>query len=123
MIGLIIAIIALAQVAFSQTPRFPESVATDRDLLVLRDRAATYLASDISSGTLTVPVVDASRFAANMVVTIDDEQLLVQMVSGNNLIIYPGGRGFGGTVAAPHSRGAPSGPRLQRGTTTPSGWR
>jgi hypothetical protein len=60
-------------------------------------------AINASTGTVVVHSATAMLAAANFVITIDAEQLLVTVISGTSLTVT---RGFSGTAAASHSDGA-----------------
>jgi parallel beta-helix repeat protein len=97
--------------AFAQTAAFPSRVATDADLKVLKDRAQTTLTAPLNASATSFTVVSGSKYAANVIVTIDSEQIAVCSVSGNTLTVGQSacpnvdGRGFGGTSAASHASG------------------
>ncbi|MGQ9677447.1 MAG: hypothetical protein ACUVX1_17430, partial [Chloroflexota bacterium] len=88
------------------TAKFPASLAGDEDLLVGRNRAESYLTAAIDATTLTIAVADGTQFLNFMVITIENERILVCSVSGNTLTVCPGGRGFDGSTAASHPEGA-----------------
>lgn len=91
---------------FAQTASFPTSVATDSELLTgVKDRAESKLSSSIDDSTLLIPVDSGSAFAANMLATIEDEQVKICAVTSNTLTICSSGRGFAGTTKASHGGG------------------
>jgi hypothetical protein len=90
----------------AQTASFPGAVVTDAELLVGRDRADSTLTAQIDASTLTIPVASGTRFGANMLVTIDSEQIKICSVASNTLTACSGGRGFNGTTAATHASDA-----------------
>jgi hypothetical protein len=91
---------------YGQTASFPTSVPTSSDLLLgANDRAETTLSSGIDSSTLTINVASGALFAADMLVTIENERIKVCSVAGNVLTVCSGGRGFAGSVAASHTSG------------------
>ena len=61
----------------------------------------TYLSTDITSSSVTIPLVDGSSYPATGTVTIDSEQISYTSISGNNLVV--GSRGANGTTAASHT--------------------
>ena len=99
-------LVLAAVLAFGQTAYFPGAILTDAYAGKLKDRSASDLTADISNSTLTVPVVDGTKFIGYQFVTIDDEQMMVCSVAGNNLTICTGTRGFDWTTPAAHSSGA-----------------
>jgi len=104
-----LALLLLSTELAGQTPKYPGSVATLQDLLKAYDRMAGELGGAIDASTLSIPVANGAPFtgAEYFSVTIDDERILICSVSGNTLNVCPGGRGFAGSTAAPHSAGAP----------------
>ncbi|HOQ88341.1 MAG TPA: hypothetical protein PLQ89_21770, partial [Phycisphaerae bacterium] len=104
-----LALLLLSTELAGQTPKYPGSVATRQDLLQAYDRMAGELGGAIDASTLSIPVAHGAPFtgAEYFSVTIDDERILICSVSGNTLNVCPGGRGFAGSTAAPHSAGAP----------------
>lgn len=85
--------------------QFPGAVATDKDLIVAKNRAESTLSTSINSSTLTITVANGSLFAANMLVTIDNEIIQICSVSSNTLTVCADGRGKDGTLAASHNAG------------------
>lgn len=65
--------------------------------------ATTYLAQDIDSNDRIISVVDASALSENSYITINNEELYIEVVSGNNITVR---RGQDGTVASDHVSGA-----------------
>lgn len=102
----------LSVTVWSQTARYPSAIATTADLTDLADRAQTTLNAPLNSSATSFTVVSAAKFSANMILTIDSEQMKVCQVSGNTVSIgntscpNVDGRGFSGTAAASHSNGA-----------------
>lgn len=103
----------IVAIATAQTAKFPATVATDAALMVVSNRVQTTLLAGVASGDTTFAVVNASRFTANMLVTIDSEIAVVCTASGNLLTIGTNGvcpsitgRGFDSTSAASHAIGA-----------------
>jgi hypothetical protein len=98
--------------AYAQTARFPGAIATDTDLTSLTDRAQTQLSAPLNSSATSFTVVTGSKFSANMILTIDGEQIKACSVVGNTVNVGHAscpnvdGRGFAGTVAASHNTGA-----------------
>lgn len=82
---------------------FPGGTATDTDLQVAKDRSESTLSGSISNSTLSVGVVDGTKFVANQVITIEDEQMQIASIASNTLTIATGTRGFNGTTAASHA--------------------
>lgn len=80
---------------------FPGAVATDQDLAVAKDRSSSVLNGAINNSTLTVTVTDGTKFIANEIITIEDEQMQIASIASNVLTMYA--RGYGGTTAASHA--------------------
>lgn len=103
--------LAMAAAAFSQTARFPGSIVTDQYLKIAKDRAQTTLNASLNASATSFTVVSGAKFAANIIVTIDNEQISVCGVSGGTFTVghtsCPNidGRGFNGTSAASHASG------------------
>lgn len=105
MIRRICTVLLLAAAAYAQTASFPTTLATDSDLLTgITDRAESQLAAAIDATTLSIPVNSGSPFAANMLVTIENEQIKICGVTGNTLTACPDGRHYAGTSAATHAQ-------------------
>ena len=65
--------------------------------------ATATLAAPITTTTgLSFTITSPTSFAANMVVQVDNEQMLICTYSYPTVTICSGGRGFGGTTAATH---------------------
>jgi hypothetical protein len=103
-------IAALFVVSLSaQTARFPAAIATDRDLTVQKDRGQSTLTGAVTASATSFTVVTGSKFVANQIVTIDNEQILTCSVVGNTVSVgYSAcpnvdGRGYAGTTAASHA--------------------
>jgi hypothetical protein len=103
----------LCVAAAAQTARYPAAIATDQDLTLQKDRAQSTLTGAMTSSATTFTVVTGSKFAAGVIVTIENEQALVCQVSGNTISVgYSAcpnidGRGYAGTSAASHYNGLP----------------
>src|ERR1035437_7799549 len=104
----------LCVTAAAQTARYPAAIATDQDLTLQKDRAQSTLTGAMTSSATTFTVVTGSKFAAGVIVTIENEQVLVCQVSGNTISVgYSAcpnidGRGYAGTSAASHYNGLPA---------------
>lgn len=74
--------------------------------LGFKDDRVGYLSSDVASGDTTIPVDDASQFAAGWY-EIDLELIRVKGVNtqSNQITVAPGGRGYRGTQATAHTAG------------------
>jgi hypothetical protein len=95
----------LAASLYAQTlpPIWPNAVATNNNLLVAGNGATATLAAPITTTTgLSFTITSPTSFAANMVVQVDNEQMLICTYSYPTVTICSGGRGFGGTTAATH---------------------
>ena len=95
----------LAASLYAQTlpPIWPSAVATNNNLLVAGNGATATLAAPITTTTgLSFTITSPTSFAANMVVQVDNEQMLICTYSYPTVTICSGGRGFGGTTAATH---------------------
>jgi len=106
----VLLIAVLTSIAAAQnTPVFPGRVATNQDLLIGTNNAATALAATIGTGDTVIPVGDGSVFTAPLVVSIDKEIISICAVVGNNLSVGKSscpnadGRGFESTSAASHT--------------------
>lgn len=84
-------------------PSFPTSLATNATLLAALDNASTTLAAGINSSATTFTVVSGSAIAANVVVRIGDELILIGSVAGTTASGCT--RGYSGTTAAAHFAG------------------
>ena len=90
-------------------PVFPAAVATDAQLKVANNLVSTALKVSAAPGDTILFVNSAAGFVPNCLVSIDQEIIAVAAVAaGPNpaLTVAPGGRGFDGTSAAPHSPNA-----------------
>jgi hypothetical protein len=98
--------------ALAQTARFPTAVVTDEYLKVAKDRAQTTTNAALNASATTFTVVSGAKFADNIIVTIDSEQISVCDVSGGTFTVGHSscpnidGRGFNGTAAVSHSSGS-----------------
>ena len=63
----------------------------------------TTLAADLTIIATDVEVTDSSNIVVDQYIDIDDEEMLVKMISGNNLVVE---RGKDNTTAASHVKGA-----------------
>lgn len=83
-------------------------MATTLDTLVQRTRrflrdypyAPDTTTASLSSSVTTVPVGDGTQFAANRIIEVDYEAMLITTVVGNNLTVR---RGWAGSTAASHA--------------------
>jgi len=82
------------------TAVFPAALATDTTLLVGVNRSASTLTSGIDNATLDIPVADGTAFLEEELITIDDEQMLIDSIVGNTLTVVA--RGFSTTDPAAH---------------------
>ncbi len=82
---------------------YPGSIATDANLLVAADNIQTKLTSGMLVGDTVAIVATTTGWAANMVATVESEQMLVTSVSGANVLNVT--RGQYGTSAAAHVAG------------------
>ena len=95
----------------AQTAKYPAAVATDNDLMVVANNAQTTLSTQMNATDTSFTVVTGSKFAANMLLTIENEIVKVCSVVGNTANVgYSScpnidGRGYDGTSAAPHASG------------------
>ncbi|MEW2420442.1 hypothetical protein AB0911_07850 [Streptomyces nigra] len=82
-------------------------VGTERMLVTGRSMLGTgqSLGSDVDQQmkTVTIPVASGAAFAANEVILIDGERMLIVDIAGNTLIVK---RAWDGSTAAAHSSGA-----------------
>lgn len=112
---ILLGIVALAA-AVAQNPntaRFPVNVLTDEYSAVAKDRSTSTLDASIDSDDLTVTVAtgDGAKFAVGQIITIEDEQMQICGITGDDLTICPGTRGFYASgrgswaVAVSHSNG------------------
>lgn len=101
-----------SSILFAQTARYPSNVVTDQYIKIAKDRATTTLNASLNSTATSFTVVSGAKFAANIIITIDSEQISVCQVSGGTFTVGHSscpnvdGRGFGGTAAASHANGA-----------------
>lgn len=104
-----LALLILTLSAFGQTATYPSSVVTDQQLKVLKDRAQTALNAPLTASATTLSVVSSAKFAADMIVTIDSEQIAICAVGSGSITVGHSacpsldGRGFNGTAAASHA--------------------
>jgi len=89
----------------AQTARYPAAVATDNDLFKMSDRADTSLLLGVDAATLSLPVASTAKFTAPMIITLDNEQMLVSAVADAQHLTLSL-RGFAGTTAASHLQNA-----------------
>jgi hypothetical protein len=84
---------------------FPGAIDSDATLYVARDNIQTRLSSPMGVSDAAAVVVSAAGWAANMIATVDSEQMLV---TGNPTgYSIPVQRAFGGTAAATHAAQSP----------------
>jgi hypothetical protein len=91
------------------TAVFPGAILTDAVSTVAKDRAVSVLDASIDADDLTLQVDTGHGVRFNrafMLITIEDEQMMVCSVAGDTLTICPGTRGFSWTNAASHSNGS-----------------
>jgi hypothetical protein len=81
---------------------FPGSLDNDSTLYVAKDNIATKLISAMAIGDTVAVVASPTGWAANMIASVESEQMLVTAVAGNVLTVT---RAFGGTSAAAHAQG------------------
>lgn len=94
----------LPAIAVSQI--FPGAVATNSNLYVASDQATSSLSAAIGASDLSIGVFSASKFRPFNVITIDSEQIKICSIASNILTVCSGGRGFAGTNAVSHNKGA-----------------
>jgi hypothetical protein len=82
------------ELRYSVTPRATQNYTGD---------ATTYLSQDIDSDTSIVSVIDASSLSSSTYITINNEELYVESINGNNLVVR---RGEDGTTASSHVGGS-----------------
>jgi hypothetical protein len=80
--------------------KFPTAIATDADLLVMRNRKQTTLAAPLNASATTFTLT-SDVFAADMSVTIEDE--IIRIITKSGVSVTSCERGFDGTVAASHA--------------------
>ena len=91
----IVAVFSLS--CFGQS--YPTSTATDRTLVVAKDRLTNPgITAGINASTLSIPVPDGSLFTAYEVIRLDDEQVQICSIVGNTLTACE--RGYCSTTAA-----------------------
>jgi hypothetical protein len=103
-----LALLVLSGSLFAQNPEtavFPGAVATDTDLLVVKDDSYSTLNGGIDDSTLTVVVAAGANFRYPSVVKIGSEFLKVCSITTNTMTICTSGRGFAGSTAAAHLTG------------------
>lgn len=100
---LILAILTAAGV-FAQTAAFPGSVATNTNLLIAVDNLQTSLTAPVGISDTSITVASGTGWSANMLATIQTEQMLVTAVVSNVLTVT---RAYAGTAAATHANGLP----------------
>ena len=101
------ALVLVAGAAFSQnTPKYPSSVATYDDVFLAATQADSVLTAAITSTSTSLPVVSSAQFRTPGAVTIDGESIKICSTTPTTLAVCSGGRGFQGTVAAWHRKGA-----------------
>ncbi len=98
----LLCLILLAVCALGQTAKFPSSVAADSDLAVALDNSFSTLSAPVDNITTTLTVANGAKFTAGEIVSVNNEQMLITGISGNNLTVV---RGFGGTTASAQNAG------------------
>lgn len=104
--------------ASAQTAVFPNGAAGDSQLKVasngLANSPASTLASSIGVGDTSIVVANGTIFPSNTIITVETEKISICGKSGNTLTVgtaqacpSSSGRGFDGTLAAPHGIGTP----------------
>ena len=83
------------ELAYTVTPRATRSYVDNPDF--------TTLTADITDTITAIDVTDSSGFAADNYITIDNEELQIVSISGNELTVK---RGQDRTIATPHVSGA-----------------
>lgn len=83
---------------------YPGAVVTDAQLKLAVDRLQTTLAAPLDTIATTMTVADASRLAANVLASIDNELVSVTGAPSGNVV--PISRGFDGTTPSIHLSGA-----------------
>jgi hypothetical protein len=79
---------------------FPAAIVTDAKLAIAVDRLQTQLAAPLDSVATTMTVADASRIAANVLLSIDNEIVRTTAAPTGNQV--PIARGFDGTTPVIH---------------------
>ncbi len=79
--------------------------------LALEAGIQTSIPANISSTATSFPVSDATGLAVGQIIQADDEQMLIQGISGDTLTVQ---RGVNGTIAASHLMGAVTWQRKNR---------
>lgn len=108
----LLSLLLIAYSAFAQSAVYPSAVAGNGDLTDLGDRRQSTLSASMTSTATSFTVVTGSKFAANMIVSIDSEQIFVCQVSSNTVSVGKStcpnvdGRGFAGTSNVSHASGA-----------------
>jgi len=91
--------------------RYPSTLDTQNNLLVAENIAQTVInvSGGIDGVQTSFDVGDASVFPSvgEFIVSADTELMLIASIAGNVLNVDPGGRGYDGTVAAPHPNTTP----------------
>src|SRR6185369_1668437 len=95
--------IMLAGACLGQSSSYPGSVDTDATLFVAKDNVQTKLNVQMLITDNVAIVASTTGWAANMIATVDSEQMFVTGVSGSNVLQVT--RGFAGTAAAAHNAG------------------
>jgi hypothetical protein len=105
---LLLILIFIPLLLYSQTAIYPGAVVTDQQLKIAVNNVQTTLNAAMMSGDTGIVVVNATGFVANMLVSIDNEIVSICSVSGNILTVgtttcpNAAGRGFDGTSAVGH---------------------
>jgi len=89
---------------------YPDTIATDADLLIAENQTnktgtPSALSDDISSVSLTIPMVDTTGYPVPSVITIGAEIIKVLSKDSTSFTVGTGGRGYDGTTAAIHHSG------------------
>jgi hypothetical protein len=112
LIASLFAILLLLPSAYAQTAKFPGAIAADKDLTVQKDKAQSTITGAMTSSATSATVVTGSKFIAGMIVSVENEQMLVCSVVSNTVNFgYSAcpnidGRGYAGTSAASHANGS-----------------
>lgn len=87
------------------TAAYPGALPTDTSITIATDSFSTSLVSGIDNSQTSFDVTSASGLNVPCLIRIDSELMLVEAINSNTLQTIT--RGFGGTIAASHSGGAP----------------
>lgn len=99
----IFSFVILALSVHAQTAQFPATIATDANLLVAKDSIQTVLTSAMTNVATSATVQSTTGWVANMVASVESEQMLVTAVPDSTHLTVT--RPFGGTSAVAHSSG------------------